>query len=392
MSRPIPALFWLSSAAVASAASIRICDPMLPALANDFGTTAAAASIVVTLYTIGYGAAQLVHGPLGDRFGKARYIAGTSLLAAIATLLCALSTDLVMLEYARLLAGTFAAAVVPLALAWVGDSVPYDKRQATLAKFINATILGVILGHVLGGFFADTVGWRWAFVLLSAIFALSGWQLMRAQGSPASRVREAVASDARGMLDAYGVVLRTPWARAILVVVAIEALFVFGSLAFIPTWLHQKAGLPVSLAGAAVASFALGGFVYTTNAARLLRYLGESGLALGGGAIVALGLAAIAAAPGLFSGAVACGSMGLGYYMLHNTLQTHATQMAPAVRGTGVALFAMSLTIGQSIGVATAAETAASAGYVPVFALAAIGLLGTGAGFAALLRYRQRRA
>jgi predicted MFS family arabinose efflux permease len=46
-----------------------------------------------------------------------------------------------------------------------------------------------------------------------------------------------------------------------------------------------------------------------------------------------------------------CGVGGLGFYMLRNVLQTHATQVVPAVRGTAVSLFASALFLGQSLGV-----------------------------------------
>jgi MFS transporter, YNFM family, putative membrane transport protein len=42
---------------------------------------------------------------------------------------------------------------------------------------------------------------------------------------------------------------------------------------------------------------------------------------------------------------------GLGFYMMHSTLQINATQMAPAVRGTAMAVFAGCLFLGQSVGV-----------------------------------------
>ena len=45
-------------------------------------------------------------------------------------------------------------------------------------------------------------------------------------------------------------------------------------------------------------------------------------------------------------------AIGLGFYMLHNTLQTNATQMSPEARGTAVALFSSALYLGQSLGVA----------------------------------------
>ena len=47
--------------------------------------------------------------------------------------------------------------------------------------------------------------------------------------------------------------------------------------------------------------------------------------------------------------------IGLGFFMLHNTLQTEGTQMAPEARGTSLALFASMYFLGQTAGVALAA-------------------------------------
>lgn len=393
-------LFWLASASFASLASMRICDPMLPAIAEDFGVAVAATSGVVTLYALGYGVSQLVHGPLGDRFGKARYIAVATQVAALASLLCALAPQLQLLQLARLLTGAIAAAIIPLSMAWIGDAVPYENRQATLAKFLNGTILGGILGQAMGGAMADTLGWRAAFVLLALIFIIAGIRLRAAAaaaagGADASATPPAeadtgppAATSIAGVAARYRGVLASPWARIILLIVTIEGLLAFGAMAFIPASLHERTGMPVWLAGATMAAFGIGGFAYTWNAARLLRRLGENGLALVGAAILAAGFVLIAIAP--ISGVIACALIGLGYHMLHNTLQTHATQMAPNARGTGVALFAMFLFLGQSVGVALAASALPTTGYGPMFAAAAAGLLLTGAVFAMLLRRFRR--
>src|SRR5690606_24220874 len=217
---------------------------------------------------------------------------------------------------------------------------------------------------------ADTVGWRSAFLILTGIFALAGWQLraavhrreksnqtaaagatpagdMPASSAPIPAptdptdptsaatsappvIADASSTDAAsappaptGTLARYRIVLREPWARVILTVVALEGLLAFGALAFVPTWLHERGGLPLWMAGATVAAFGLGGFLYAINAARLVRRLGESGLALAGGGVLALGFALLAATPGALSGAIACAMIGLGYHMLHNTLQTN---------------------------------------------------------------------
>jgi predicted MFS family arabinose efflux permease len=71
--------------------------------------------------------------------------------------------------------------------------------------------------------------------------------------------------------------------------------------------------------------------------------------------------------------------MGLGFYMLHNTLQVQATQMAPAARGTAVSLFACSLFFGQSTGVLLMAQSV-DMGWLPyAFTGVAVGVLLLGA-------------
>ncbi|HQZ46612.1 MAG TPA: hypothetical protein PK042_10865, partial [Usitatibacteraceae bacterium] len=78
-----------------------------------------------------------------------------------------------------------------------------------------------------------------------------------------------------------------------------------------------------------------------------------------------------------------------GFYMLHNTLQTNATQMAPTRRGTAVALFAGIFFLGQSGGVAVAGQLAQAIGTAWTLTASAVAVLPVGIGFA--LGRRKRR-
>jgi YNFM family putative membrane transporter len=64
--------------------------------------------------------------------------------------------------------------------------------------------------------------------------------------------------------------------------------------------------------------------------------------------------------------------VGVGFYMLHNTLQTEATQMVPQARGTGVTLFASMYFLGQTLGVTLGAPVMDRYGGAPLFVVAAI--------------------
>ena len=108
---------------------MRICDPLLPVLARDFDTSLAAAAATTTGFAIAYGATQLFFGPLGDRVGRLPVIVAAILIAAGASVACALAPTLQVLVVARIATGAFAAAAIPLSLAWIGDNVPFGERQ-----------------------------------------------------------------------------------------------------------------------------------------------------------------------------------------------------------------------------------------------------------------------
>jgi len=107
---------------------------------------------------------------------------------------------------------------------------------------------------------------------------------------------------------------------------------------------------------------------------RLLPRIGQRGLVLAGGIFMSAGFLGLAFAPA-FGFAVPCVTvLGVGLYMMHNTLQMLATQMAPEARGGALALFATCLFTGQSAGVWLASHAVDAAGTVPVFVVAAVGL------------------
>src|SRR6185436_13471785 len=50
-------------------------------------------------------------------------------------------------------------AVIPVAIAWIGDVVPYEGRQQVLARYISGQILGIVFGQAAGGMLGELIGW-----------------------------------------------------------------------------------------------------------------------------------------------------------------------------------------------------------------------------------------
>ncbi|GAA0229717.1 MFS transporter [Castellaniella daejeonensis] len=382
---------WLLCACCfASIASMRACDTLLPAIGAEFAASTGEAARTVYTFAIAYGVFQLCFGPLGDRYGKLRIIALCALACVIGNGLAFLAAGLDQLVLARILSGACAAGIFPLAMAWIGDNVPYETRQTVLARLVGASVTGVLAGQWLSGLIAQWSDWRHTFLALAAAFLGAGGLLLKA-ALDGSRQRHA-AAPALPARQALREILASPTARSILTVTSIEGALAFGALAFIPSALQRHHDVSLSMAGGIAACYGIGGFVYARLAARLLRSLGEPGLALLGGLMLCAGFVSLAYAPTLALTPLACALAGFGFYGLHNTLQTQATQMAPAARGMAMSLFACVLFLGQSVGVMAAAWVADHGRDTWVFALAGAGLLALSLEVARRTRARQQHA
>lgn len=349
------AIIALSAAAFGSGMSMRVADPMLVRLSSDFSIPLGMAAWVVTVFGFAYGVSQLFFGPLGDRYGKYLVIAWGCIACAATALLCGLMTDFSGLLIARGLAGATAAAVIPLSMAWIGDVVPYEDRQSVLARFLVGQILGLSTGVLVGGWCADYLNWRSPFFLIAVWFFIIGLYLIHLNRSLPSDARVLLKAEGGAfarLLSEFRAVLSIQWARTVLLTVFVEGGLVFVALAFLPAHLHKVYKLSLSSAGAMVMLFGLGGLTFALASRILVRRLGETGLTRYGGLLMGSALLVIAYSPEWWFTLPACLCFGLGFYMLHNTLQINATQMAPERRGAAVAAFASCFFVGQSTGVA----------------------------------------
>ena len=326
----------------------RICDPMLPELSRSFDVAIGEAAQVISLFALTYGLMQLFYGPVGDRFGKYRVVMLAALGSGLGSLVCAFSPDLDFLIAARVATALAAAAIIPLSLAWIGDVVPYQQRQETLARLGIGTTLGMTAGQLFGGIFTDTLGWRSAFALMTLMFALVCtllWRQLKHVPPPPA------AHSGAGFFKQLKEVAHDHWARTLLTIALVEGASIFGVLAITASHLHHNLGISLTMAGAATALYGVGGMAYMTSAKLAIRRFGEVGLARYGGLCFAIAFGVIAFTPWWWLAIPTCFVGGFGFAMFHNTMQAKATQMVPSARATGVTLFAGFLFLGQSLGV-----------------------------------------
>ncbi|MDR3464814.1 MAG: MFS transporter [Xanthobacteraceae bacterium] len=377
----------LALASFASAATTRITDPILPQLADAYGVGIATVSMVATGYSLTYGCSQVFFGPVGDRYGKFRIILFACLGSALSNTLCGVATSLAMLEAARLVSGLAAACIVPLSIAWIGDAIPYARRQGVLAGFITGQISGVLAGQAVGGLLGGAFGWRFVFLALSAVFAVVAIGLLaELVVNRAARPAAAVPRSFLAGLGATFALVGRRDLRRLLLAVGIEGFAVFGPLTFVGAEMKARFGLSFTAVGLMLSAYALGGLVYAVSARRLVGALGQARLAFAGAIVVALAMMVIALAASEIVAFAGIAAIGLGFYMMHNTLQTVATQVAPEARGAAVSLFATCFFVSQAAGVFVGGRLLEGAGGPVLFAGAAAIVVVLGGGIYLWLR------
>jgi predicted MFS family arabinose efflux permease len=308
-------------------------------LASDFGVTVAGAAPVLAGFSIAYGAGQLVIGPLGDRYGKLRVAWFALLLYGFGLAACTLAWDLSAMVALRTLTGLLAGAVIPLALAWIGDAVPYAERQATIGRFLTGMVMAQLLVGPLSGVLADLAGWRASFLVLALLALVVSVLLGRRLGSGLFRLESSESGlSFRASFRPYLTLFSRPAGQRLMVAAFIDGAALFGgAFPLTGSLLIERFGYSPAMAGLVVAGFGLGAFTYTRLAKSLVARFGEKRLLTLGGVLLAAGLVGTAFAPNGLAVAAMQFWLGLAFYMLHGVSQARATEALPEARGTAVA-------------------------------------------------------
>jgi predicted MFS family arabinose efflux permease len=344
----------------------RVIAPLLPTLSAELGVSIARAGWLVSAYMVPYGLFQLSFGPLADRYGKVTVCTHALLAFSVGTACCGLWPSFVSIFILRALTGAAAAGLIPLTLAYIGDTVPYERRQATIATLMASGGAAQALGTAAGGSIAALFSWRAVFPCLGV---LSGAVCLALYALKHHEVRLP-----RCEKPSYATVLSAPRMRGLLALVATEGFLYFGTFSYLSGLLEARFALDALAIGCVLALSGVSQLVTARLLPRLIGRIPER-VMLGAGA-ASMGLAYLMSAfsPAVWVVAAACVIAGVGWMLCHTTLQTYATEVFPSARGTALAFFAFSLFLGSGIGAVVQGALLERAGITTSFALAGAGL------------------
>ena len=335
-------------AVFAGAFATRVTDPTVAEIAGEFSVTVAEAALLGTAYTLPFALVQPILGPVADSIGKRRIVMICVAMLGVMLLAAAVSASFGWLMAFRAASGMAAGGMMPLTLAIMGDAVSLKYRQVALSRILVFGISGQIAGGVVAGPIAAIAGWRGVLVVC-AIAAFIGLValILAARGA----AREVMTRyDPVVALQRYRGIIANPAALPLFAAVAVEGGLVFGTFPFIAPLLITRGIGSTMEAGFAIGAFGLGGLVFAALVAPLLARFGQAGVIRIGGATAAAALIGFALAPSLVIAALSGLGLGLGFYMIHNAIQTRATELAPQARASAMSLHAFAFFGGQSLG------------------------------------------
>jgi DHA1 family bicyclomycin/chloramphenicol resistance-like MFS transporter len=145
--------------------------PALPEITRDLHTNGSAVQLTLTGTLVGLGLGQLIVGPLSDVLGRRRPLLAGIGVHIVASLLCVVSSDVLMLGTLRVVQGLGAAAATVIAMAVVRDRFTGHIAATVLSRLILVVGVSPLLAPVVGGQLLRWTDWRGVFVALAVIGA-----------------------------------------------------------------------------------------------------------------------------------------------------------------------------------------------------------------------------
>ena len=147
--------------------------PAVPGLARYFETDPGTIQLTITLYLAGMAVAQLVLGPLSDRYGRRPVILGALAVTAAMSLFAALAASAAMLILARVLQSFGASAGQVIGRAIIRDVFDKDRAASMIGWVTMAMVVAPMISPSIGGLMSETIGWRWVFAATAVIAAVT---------------------------------------------------------------------------------------------------------------------------------------------------------------------------------------------------------------------------
>ncbi len=348
-----------------------VVSPILPAISANIGVAVERAGLLIAAYMIPFGIFQIIFGPLADRYGKKQVITFSIILFTVATGLCAVGFGLTDLAIYRALTGIFAAAVMPISLALIGDIFPIEQRQGAIGTFMGISFLGQGLSMITGGAIAYFLNWRGVFAIYALLSVIPMVMLIKNY----KLLPDTKHADSK-FIAPYLKLLSDPQSLFTYILILLEGMFIIGSFSYLGAFIAETHHFNYLAIGVTMTAFGLmtvvggrlSGKLVPKIGARIILSLGLIFATLADFCVYYLGRS-------LWCLVIGIGLLGIGFIFTHSTLLTRATEFASKARGAAMSLVAFCFMGGGGLGTAIGGKIAAVYGLSSLFLIYAIALV-----------------
>ncbi|MBI4538842.1 MAG: MFS transporter [Gemmatimonadetes bacterium] len=238
---PYLIVFALWLLVFASSSQTMIISPILPQVRVELGIAEAALGTLVSVYSLMLGIFAVLSGPVSDTFGRRRMLLmGTGTMTVALVLHWFVAGYLSFLAL-RTFAGVAGGMLSGVAVSYVGDYFPYNRRGWAIGWIMSGSAFGQIIGIPLGVLLAGELGFRTPFIVFALAMGLTFlliWAKIPQPDVALSMERLTV----RGAVRRYVEIIRRPGVVPGAVSYFLMFLGVGLYVVYLPTWLEQSMG------------------------------------------------------------------------------------------------------------------------------------------------------
>lgn len=165
--RPGPAITNLIAVAAIGPLALNIFTPSMPGMQEVFGVSYGTIQLTITLYLFGTAIAQLLYGPLSDRFGRRPVLLCGLGLFLIGSLASAFASSILWLLVARTIQAVGGCAGLVLSRAIVRDMHSREKSASMIGYITVGMVVVPMISPLIGGFLDEWFSWRAGFLFVA---------------------------------------------------------------------------------------------------------------------------------------------------------------------------------------------------------------------------------
>ena len=162
-----------------SSLSLNILVPAIPGLVIKFAADPASVQLAVSLYLMGLAVAQLVFGPLSDRFGRRPVVLAGLALATVASTAAVFAANIASLVTARVAQSLGASTGQTIGRAIIRDIYDREHAASMIGLVTSVVVLMPMVAPLLGGILDTLFGWEAIFVFTAILnFIVFAWAVL----------------------------------------------------------------------------------------------------------------------------------------------------------------------------------------------------------------------